>query len=56
MREAQLHQEAIGSVKLFAEELGLRCQGEVASTICGAKGNQEFLLYFTAAKNIEKET
>ncbi|WPD24545.1 MAG: TlyA family RNA methyltransferase [Candidatus Electrothrix scaldis] len=56
VREVELHQEAIDSVKQFAEELGLCCRGEVASTICGAKGNQEFLLYFTAAKNIEKET
>lgn len=56
VREVQLHREAVDSVKRFAGELGLRCRGEVASTICGAKGNQEFLLYVTAAENIEKET
>ena len=55
VRETQLHEEAVASVKQFAEELGLACRGETASTICGAKGNQEFLLYFTTAGNIEKE-
>ncbi|MCI5126320.1 MAG: TlyA family RNA methyltransferase [Candidatus Electrothrix sp. AR5] len=47
VRESQLHKEAIDSVKQCAEKLGLSCRGEVASSICGAKGNQEFLLYFT---------
>jgi 23S rRNA (cytidine1920-2'-O)/16S rRNA (cytidine1409-2'-O)-methyltransferase len=57
VREKALHQEAIASVKRFAGKIGLHCQGEVASTVCGAKGNQEFLLYFTATdpvENIEK--
>lgn len=55
VREEQLHEEALESVKLFAQGLGLTCRGNVASTICGAKGNQEFLLYLTAAGNIDKE-
>lgn len=55
VRERALHQEAIGSVREFAEEIGLSCQGEVASPICGAKGNQEFLLYFTGTDHIKKE-
>ncbi|WP_446011387.1 TlyA family RNA methyltransferase [Candidatus Electrothrix sp.] len=48
VRDRALHQEALESVKQFAGEIGLHCQGEVASSVCGAKGNQEFLLYFTA--------
>jgi len=56
VRETQLHREAVDSVKQFAKELGLHCRGETASTICGAKGNREFLLYFTDAENIKKET
>lgn len=48
VRDRALHQEALESVKQFAGEIGLYCQGEVASSVCGAKGNQEFLLYFTA--------
>ena len=53
VREGALHQEAIESVKQFAGEIGLHCQGETASPICGAKGNQEFLLYFTAADPVD---
>ncbi|MCI5210361.1 MAG: TlyA family RNA methyltransferase [Candidatus Electrothrix sp. ATG2] len=53
VRESSLHNEAVESVKHFADEIGLCCRGEAASTICGAKGNQEFLLYFTA-KSVER--
>lgn len=56
VREKHLHQEAIDAVRQYAEELGLRCRGEAASSICGAKGNREFLLYFTAAEHVERET
>jgi 23S rRNA (cytidine1920-2'-O)/16S rRNA (cytidine1409-2'-O)-methyltransferase len=53
VREKVLHQEAIASVKQCARKIGLHCQGEAASAICGAKGNQEFLLYFTAIDPVE---
>ncbi len=56
VRESQLHKEAVDAVKQCAEELGLSCRGEAASSICGAKGNQEFLLYFTAVENFERKT
>jgi 23S rRNA (cytidine1920-2'-O)/16S rRNA (cytidine1409-2'-O)-methyltransferase len=47
VRENLLHEEAVSMVKGFAKEAGLACRGEVASPVRGAKGNQEFLLYFT---------
>ncbi len=48
VRETGLHEEAMSMVRQFAREAGLSFQGAVASPICGARGNQEFLLYFTS--------
>ncbi len=48
VRENVLHEEALSMVKGFGKEAGLACRGEVASPVRGAKGNQEFLLYFTS--------
>lgn len=48
VRESELHEEAMARVRWFGTEAGLVCRGAVASPICGAKGNQEFLLYFTS--------
>ena len=48
VREHILHKEAMTMVEGFAEEAGLVCRGGVASPVRGAKGNQEFLLYFTS--------
>ncbi len=50
VRESSLHEDAIEMVRGFARDLGLSFQGGVASPICGAKGNQEFLLYFTSSQ------
>jgi 23S rRNA (cytidine1920-2'-O)/16S rRNA (cytidine1409-2'-O)-methyltransferase len=46
VRENYLHDEAVTKVKQAAGEIGLICAGEIASSIRGAKGNQEFLLHF----------
>ena len=46
--EESLHEEAKQMVREFGKEAGLVCRGGIASPICGAKGNQEFLLYFTS--------
>jgi 23S rRNA (cytidine1920-2'-O)/16S rRNA (cytidine1409-2'-O)-methyltransferase len=46
VREQELHQEAIHKVQALAAPLGLVCAGQAVARICGAKGNQEFLLYF----------
>jgi 23S rRNA (cytidine1920-2'-O)/16S rRNA (cytidine1409-2'-O)-methyltransferase len=48
VRESGLHEEAMSMVRQFAGEAGLSFRGGVASPICGARGNQEFLLYFTS--------
>jgi ABC-type sugar transport system ATPase subunit len=47
VRESGLHEEAMAMVRQFGKEAGLAFRGGVASPICGARGNQEFLLYFT---------
>lgn len=52
VREKRLHEEALAKVRQFGEEAGLTCCGEVASPICGAKGNQEFLMYFTSVNEV----
>ena len=38
--------EAVRKVESFGVDLGLRCQGHTESPIKGAKGNQEYLIYF----------
>ena len=49
VRDASLHEKAMSMVKQFGKEAGLVFKGGVASPICGARGNQEFLLYFTSS-------
>ena len=48
VRESGLHEEAMAMVRDFGKAAGLSFKGGVASPICGARGNQEFLLYFTS--------
>jgi len=48
VRERGLHEDALKMVRQFGEDVGLQFQGGIASPICGAKGNQEFLVYFTS--------
>lgn len=43
--DAMLHDEALAKVRVAAVSHGLFCRGVVASTIRGAKGNQEFLMH-----------
>lgn len=52
IRDRVLHDEALSKVGEAAASLGLSCVGAVASTIRGAKGNQEFLVHIVGpAKN-----
>ena len=51
VRDQEGRQEAVAKVAAFAAGLGLTVEGDVASPILGPKGNQEFLLYLTAAGN-----
>lgn len=48
-----LHDEALEKVSAAAAAAGLSCRGVVASTIRGARGNQEFLMHIVGLK--EKE-
>lgn len=50
VRERRLHDDAVATIKKFAEKIGLVCAGNTAASICGAKGNQEFLLYFKSVQ------
>lgn len=45
VREPQLHEEALAGIRRFAAELGLACVGGAAASVCGAGGNQEYLLH-----------
>ena len=45
VREAVKQAGAVDSVKDYARKAGYRVVGSVASTVTGAGGNQEFLLY-----------
>ncbi|HDK42999.1 MAG TPA: TlyA family RNA methyltransferase [Desulfobacteraceae bacterium] len=49
VREGFLHEEALEMVRGYVTRAGLTCKGVVASPVRGAKGNQEFLMYLTAA-------
>lgn len=49
VKETALHDEALAKVNTFALSLGLESHGVVGSPIKGAKGNQEFLMYFTGS-------
>jgi 23S rRNA (cytidine1920-2'-O)/16S rRNA (cytidine1409-2'-O)-methyltransferase len=44
VRDAALHERAIGRVRAAAEAAGLRVAGECPSRVTGAEGNQEFFL------------
>jgi 23S rRNA (cytidine1920-2'-O)/16S rRNA (cytidine1409-2'-O)-methyltransferase len=50
VRESSLHQEAMSAIKQAGRELGLTWVSSAAAAVCGARGNQEFLLYFTSGQ------
>ncbi len=47
VRDPKKHEMVIDSIREFAESLGLLSRGIICSPISGAKGNIEFLIYFT---------
>jgi 23S rRNA (cytidine1920-2'-O)/16S rRNA (cytidine1409-2'-O)-methyltransferase len=55
VREAHLHEEVLSTISNFAKEIGLVCVSSAAADLCGAGGNQEFLLHFTSAAYIQKK-
>jgi 23S rRNA (cytidine1920-2'-O)/16S rRNA (cytidine1409-2'-O)-methyltransferase len=47
IKDPLIHQKVIKDITTFAEEEGFVIKGVVPSSIAGAKGNQEFLVYLT---------
>jgi 23S rRNA (cytidine1920-2'-O)/16S rRNA (cytidine1409-2'-O)-methyltransferase len=53
VREAELHQKAIESVRQTANGLGLDCLGVLPSKLLGVEGNQEYFLHARKISAIE---
>jgi 23S rRNA (cytidine1920-2'-O)/16S rRNA (cytidine1409-2'-O)-methyltransferase len=53
VRETELHQKAIESVRKAASGLGLECMGVLPSKLMGAEGNQEYFLHARKISAIE---
>jgi 23S rRNA (cytidine1920-2'-O)/16S rRNA (cytidine1409-2'-O)-methyltransferase len=53
VREKELHERAIASVRRSAEELGLRVLGVSPSHLPGAEGNQEYFLHARKPAGVE---
>ena len=45
VRDPAVHRAVVERVRGFAESIGLRCDGEVASPLLGPSGNREFFLH-----------
>jgi 23S rRNA (cytidine1920-2'-O)/16S rRNA (cytidine1409-2'-O)-methyltransferase len=50
VNDAALHQQALDMVRRFGLELGLHCERVFASSVLGAKGNQEFFMLLTRSR------
>jgi 23S rRNA (cytidine1920-2'-O)/16S rRNA (cytidine1409-2'-O)-methyltransferase len=53
VRDAQLHQRAITSVRIAAEKSGLEILGVQPSRVAGAEGNQEYFLHARRSDSIQ---
>ncbi len=53
VRETELHEKAIESVRREAEALGLDCLGVLPSKLMGAEGNQEYFLHARKGAGVE---
>jgi 23S rRNA (cytidine1920-2'-O)/16S rRNA (cytidine1409-2'-O)-methyltransferase len=53
VRETELHEKAIESVRHAAESLGLVCVGVLPSKLMGAEGNQEYFLHARKGAGVE---
>ena len=47
VRDPEKHQQVLDDMARFGRDLGLSCQGPVASPILGPQGNREFFLLFS---------
>ena len=55
VRESDLHQKAIESVRRAAQTLGLDCLGVAPSKLIGAEGNQEYFLHARKRAEVESQ-
>jgi 23S rRNA (cytidine1920-2'-O)/16S rRNA (cytidine1409-2'-O)-methyltransferase len=55
VREPELHEAAIASVRSAAESLGLSILGVAPSHLTGAQGNQEYFLHARKASKVESQ-
>jgi 23S rRNA (cytidine1920-2'-O)/16S rRNA (cytidine1409-2'-O)-methyltransferase len=49
VRDPELHEEAVATVRRAGEDLGLVSRGSVESPLRGPKGNREFFLWWSAS-------
>jgi 23S rRNA (cytidine1920-2'-O)/16S rRNA (cytidine1409-2'-O)-methyltransferase len=54
VRDPQVHRQVLEEVLSFAQRTGFSIQGLIRSPLLGPKGNAEFLLYATFAKDISE--
>lgn len=47
VKDPRLHEQVVAAVSRQAEELGCHVEGVVESSLTGARGNREFLIYLT---------
>ena len=55
VRESELHQKAIESVRQAAHALGLTCLPVAPSKLMGVEGNQEYFLHATKRAEVESQ-
>jgi 23S rRNA (cytidine1920-2'-O)/16S rRNA (cytidine1409-2'-O)-methyltransferase len=55
VREAELHQKAIESVRHTAQTLGLECLQVIPSKLIGVEGNQEYFLHARKRPEVESQ-
>jgi 23S rRNA (cytidine1920-2'-O)/16S rRNA (cytidine1409-2'-O)-methyltransferase len=49
VRDPELHEEAVATVRRAAEDLGFTSKGSAESSLRGPKGNREFFLWWSAS-------
>jgi 23S rRNA (cytidine1920-2'-O)/16S rRNA (cytidine1409-2'-O)-methyltransferase len=54
VRDPQVHRKVLEEVLSFAKKTGFNVQGLIRSPLLGPKGNAEFLIYATYAKEIDE--
>jgi 23S rRNA (cytidine1920-2'-O)/16S rRNA (cytidine1409-2'-O)-methyltransferase len=53
VRDRELHDQAISSVRRAAESMGMAIEGVAPSRLAGAEGNQEYFLHARKSSKVE---